>query len=238
MKIFISLISLLAILEVTAATKYTYRSRGQGGHANMWGGHCGEWPVESTLDVYTSQDTFKVNKKGQPQTPSFPFFSSTFNLWSDCTAKTATWIQPNWDSFDVPVAVLNFPRNNKLQKGSASATISARELPCVAFYDNFEDGGEYLNYECDSSASQLVTVYLSVDWIGTGTTYNSKCTNSNSGGGSSKITTTGNSRDAKFNFSLRIDGVPFDLSTNFGETNFTAGELHKSTFTEISRYKK
>ncbi|KAG7371977.1 hypothetical protein IV203_018119 [Nitzschia inconspicua] len=243
MKLFVSFTTLAAlavsISDVAVAAKYSYRSTGRGGSASIGGDSCGAWPFGSYLDVYAFQDTYKVNGKGEPENPPLPYLFPYFSLWSDCTAETATLIEPIWDSFDeTPAVVLSFPSNNKLQTGSASGSVPARKMPCTIVSEVYDDGEEYLWYNCDPSESELVTIDLSVNWTGGGSTYQSSSScSSRSAGWSDKYSVKGTVRDATFDLSLRLDSVPVELSSYFDESSYKSGSLFKSTTTSIYRFK-
>ncbi|KAG7371798.1 hypothetical protein IV203_017940 [Nitzschia inconspicua] len=173
MKLFVSFTTsaalVVAVLDVVAAKKYSYRSTGLGGSATMYSEKCGEWPFGSYLDVYTSQYTYKVNAKGKPETSPAPYWYPYFYIWLECTDGTTTKIELDWDWFESSPSTFTFPNNNKLQTGLVSGSILGRKLSCTIVSEMYDDE-EYFSYDCDYDNWQSVTIDLSVTWTGVGST--------------------------------------------------------------------
>lgn len=215
---------------VVVAERYTYRSSGRGGSAGGYSESCGEWPFGSYVDVYASENTSKINGNGKPGVEVFPYMSAYFSLWSDCTAESATLIEPNWDYFyDQTSGVsLSFPGNNKLQTGSASGLFQGWQIPCTLFtYATDDDGEGWTSYECDYTNPVPVDIDVEVDWTGTGSTYQDRSTyNQRFNGGRYMYSTKGTSREAIVDIS--VAGIDMD---------YTYGSLFKSTSTSMEMYK-
>ncbi|KAG7337981.1 hypothetical protein IV203_020647 [Nitzschia inconspicua] len=238
MKLFVSfatLAALVAVLDVVAAKKYSYRSTGLGGSATMYSEKCGEWPFGSYLDVYTSQYTYKVNAKGKPETSPAPYWFPYLYIWLECTDGTATKIEIDWDWFDSTPSTFTFPSNNKLQTGLVSGSFLGRKLSCTIVPEMYDE--EYPSYDCDYENVQSVSIDLSVTWTGIGSTEQSKYTvTSRSDDYYYRYSYKGTSRDATFDVTLKVEGVPVDLSSSFGGWVDKYSSLYKSTSSSMDRY--
>lgn len=215
----------------SAAEKYTFKSSGRGGRASAFGDSCNEWPFGSYVDVYASQDTTKTKGNGQPGSQVFPYMSAYYSLWSDCTAESATLIEPNYDLFyeQVVPATLSFPGNNKLQTGTASGSFPAWEVPCQLVAES-NDYGEWTTYDCNYSLATPTTVDVQASWTGTGSSYQDRYTSSNRfNGGMTKSTTKGISRDASVAIAITAEGAAYSM-------DYSYGSLFKSTSTSMEKY--
>jgi hypothetical protein len=230
----VNLVSILAIANpANAKSVYTYRSSGLGGNAYVGGGLCGDWPFENYVSVQASQDAFKVKGNGG-QSPSAPYMDSYYSFWTDCSAESATLIEPAWDSWPSTTPTLSFSGGNRLESGSATGEFPAIKVPCTR--ESYED--DYYSYSCDYDQLVPVTVTVSMDWVGTGSSYPNRSTSTQRyEGGFYKYTTKGTSRDATVTLAVDIDGQPLDLEDIFDdEYSYEYGSLTKSTNSEISKY--
>jgi hypothetical protein len=234
----INLVAALFTVNLVSAVKYTYRSSGRGGSASMGGGYCGDWPFDNYVDVYAVESASKIKPNGKPETAIFPYMSAYFSLWTDCTADSATLVEPDWDNWYDPVQPsLNFPGNNKLETGTAAGSFPAREIPCTLVTETYEDY-EYVYYNCDYSLSNSISVDISATWTGTGQSYQDRGTSTNRyPSGFYKFSTKGSTRDATTTLEVTIDDATFDMAGVFGEDSYKYGSLFKSTSSEISKYK-
>jgi hypothetical protein len=232
------LLGLLVVANLVSGEKIAYRSKGRGGSASLSGGYCGDWPFESSIYVYAAQDVTKVKGDGKPEKTVNPYMSAFFSLWTDCSAGSATLIQPQWYDFPDPTKpTLEFPGNNKLEKGTAAGVFPALAIPCTLVTQTYDDGSQYFYYNCDYTVSSSIWVDIVTLWTGTGETYQSRSKSSgNYPGGSYKVSTTGKTRDASVDFEVIIDNVPLDVDTVFGTVTYEDGSLFKSTFSEMSEY--
>jgi hypothetical protein len=82
-----------------------------------------------------------------------------FSLVTDCSDETITIIWPDWDKF--PVALLNFPKKNKLETGLMLATFPAVEHVCgYEIYDYF--GYPQVYTDCGNSQATEISLDISV----------------------------------------------------------------------------
>jgi hypothetical protein len=232
------LVALSVIANLTSAKKTTYQSKGRGGSLYIGGGYCGDWPFDNSMDVYATEEASKVKGDGTLSKTVVPYMSAYFSLWTDCLAESATLIEFDWENSSQPAPpTFNFPKNNNLETGSAVGVFPAREIPCELFKETYEDGSEYVYYNCDYLISNPILVDISVVWTGAESTYQDRGTStSRYPGGFVKTLSRGKSRDATFTLDVTIDGAPFDVEDVFGENSFKYGNLFKRTFSEISKY--
>jgi hypothetical protein len=240
MKISIAIIKLVAALflsRIASAEKYTYSSAGRGGSATMGGGYCGDWPFDNYVDIYAAENASKIKANGKPETSVIPYMSVYFYLWTDCSADSATLIEPDWDNWYEPVqSSLSFP-SDKLETGTAAGGFPAREIPCTLVTETYEDY-EYVYYNCDYSLSSPVSVDIQATWTGTGDSYQDRSTSTyRYPSGFYKVSTKGKTRDATIALEVTIDDAPFDVEGVFGEESYKYGKLFKSTQSQISKYK-
>jgi hypothetical protein len=233
-----NLVTFLVIVKLVSAKKTSYQSKGRGGTADMSGGYCGDWPFDNYLYVYATENASKVKGDGIPGKTVVPYMSAFFSLWTDCLADSATLIQYDWENSSEPMPpTLSFPKNNNLETGSAVGVFPAREIPCELFKETYEDGSEYVYYNCDYSISIPISVDVSVVWTGTGEPFQERSTyTSRYAGVFYKTSSTGKRRDASFTLEVTVDGAPFDVEDVFDESSYKYGSLSKNTFSEMSKY--
>jgi hypothetical protein len=236
MKIVLSFIaSFLLSSSTIPAEKFRYRSSGKGGYAYAWGDQCGSWPFGSYMDVYASESTAKDKSNGKPGITVFPSMWAYFSLWTDCTDKSATLVELDWENYytDTPATTVSFP-GNKLASGFASTTIPAIKVSCELITESDPEWGEWYYYDCDyGNIMERLSIEVSVTWTGTGNPYQDRSTGTyRYPSGFYRYSYKGNSRDATMSISLKQDGVA--QTTGFGELY---GALSKSTDTSMSIYK-
>lgn len=223
----ISLSFVLADAAFAAPVTYRYRTTGKSGYAYFYNENsCGDWPFTNSGSLHAFETSYKEQGKGKPSTHAEPYVNAWFELWSDCTAMTATLTMPDWSN-SIESPEVSFP-GVKLASGSVQALVPAMSCLCTLVEVEW-DGYPWSYYECDYDVCTSSTVDASVSWAATGQKYRSSSSyRSQYSGGFSVYRSKGFLRDANVSMTFKIDG------TNYGGTS--DGYLEQSTSSEFSRY--
>jgi len=166
-----------------------------------------------------------------------------FDLWSDCTATTATLTTSTYSEVTPSLLI----PGKKLVSGSLDVTIPAVSVTCILVEQSWEDDSygddsygddsygddsypHYTSYECDYESGTPTSVEVSVDWVAKGQPYKSReSSRGKSPGGFYQYKSRGTSRDAAVTMSLKI-------GSNTIAATGASGSLTLSKSSEISVY--